>query len=175
MAGLNLQKCDLTLALAATLQNVLSDDGTVNDVINLTKKIALTNGTGANKAQIPFHTKRILATNTDETLDLYALAGSVGAVFGTYKFTKVKAVIIINESTNTGYRLEYGAADGNQFVGPLKAADDIAPVAAGGFAAFVSPIDGWTVDATHKDIKFNNPSGGNVAYRLIVIGEGTLV
>lgn len=150
------------------------DDGTnVKDEArrNLTK--SYTDGTGSGKAQLCYHEKRSLLTTTDETLDLTALDGT----FGTYAFSEVKAILIEVETASTGYRLEVGAAAENQWAGanqPIKDPSDIIRVGASGRWLHEAAVDGFAVDATHKNLKISNPSGGTVAYRIIVLGEGTV-
>lgn len=171
--ALNVEKCDVLLKLDGILANTLSDNSLVRDGLSVNDKKSYSNGAGSTQAQLIFHTQRTLATATAETLDLTTLTGALGATFGTYAFTKVRAIIVILTTTNAGYRLELGAADADQFVGPLKTTDDIVVVGAGSRFMAESAIDGWTVDATHKALKINNPSGGSCTYRLIVIGQGS--
>ncbi|MCK9570375.1 hypothetical protein M0R72_15620 [Candidatus Pacearchaeota archaeon] len=134
---------------------------------------AFTDGTGANKAQVHWTDQRILLTTAGETLDLEALAGA----FGVVTFDKIKFLIIEVTTLTTGYRLEVGAADANQWAGAnqlLKDVSDILRVEAGGVLLWIAPVDGGVVDGTHSDLKIYNPSGGSVTYNIIAIGEGTV-
>ena len=171
----------MALSLGATvsvnidtaLKNTLPDATEVSDPFRSNVKKTYTDGTGSGKAQLCFHTKRTLLTTPNETLDLRALTGDLGAAFGTYTFSKVKAILISIDTATTGYRLEVGAAAGNQFIGPIKTATDIVVVPASGRWLQESPVDGWVVNAGCKDLLISNPSGGSVTYRIVVIGEGT--
>jgi len=163
----------LVESINSKFRNTL-DLSTIDDSLVKSYSTSLTNGTGANKAQIQWADQRTLLTTAGETLDLRAL---VGAAFGTALFTKVKYLLIKPITATAGYRLEVGAADANQFcgsLGPLKDATSLAIAGAGGGVKFESPVDGFTVDATHKDLKIYNPSGGSVTYDIIIIGEGSV-
>lgn len=129
-------------------------------------------GTGANKAQVTFHDRRTLATTTAEELDL---AGSLKCAFGTVTFTKIKAMIIRVVTTTAGYRLEVGGAAANAFETFLVAAGDAIKIGAGGTLMLTSPVDGFAVTADTADLlKIYNPSGGEIIYDIILIGEGSV-
>ena len=149
------------------------DKLTVPAKLKETYQESLTNGTGANKAQIFWSDTRSLDAAANETLDLQALTGGH---FGTAVFSEVKALIIKVNTLTTAYLLEVGAAAGNQWTGAaamLKDTSDIIQINAGGMLVWTSPVDGGTVDGTHKDLKINNPSAGAVSFDIIIIGEGT--
>lgn len=130
-----------------------------------------TNGTGANQAQHVWIDERSLLTTASETLDLTALAGGA---FGTITAAKVKELWIDMLTTNTGYRLLVGAAATNAFDEPFDGdAEATGKVMAGGYWHTGSPVDGMTVDSTHKSLKISNPSGGTVNYRITIVCTGS--
>lgn len=157
--------------ITSNWQNAL-DLSSVADNLALTLQDTYANGTGANQVQAQFHDQRTLATTTGETLDLRALT----CAFGTLTFAKVKTIIIKLTTATTGYRLEVGddQATANKWTAPFKAATDTVRVEAGGIWHAGSPVDGMTVDATHKYLYIYNPSGGNAVYDIIIIGTGTV-
>jgi hypothetical protein len=174
--GISLVTGTVDIRIDATLRNTTADSVNVDDklIAQAADKKTYANGTAAGQANLVFHTQRTLLTTTDETLDLRALTDTEGTVFGTYQFSKVRAILVELVTATTGYRLEVGAASANQFVGPIKDTSDIAVVPASGRWFAESPVDGWTVDATHKDLKISNPSGGSAVYKIKIIGVGTV-
>ena len=155
----------------ATLVNVL-DRETVTTLLksDLTRTKTYTSGTGANQINAAWTDTITILTTADTTLDLTALAGGA---FGTVAFSKVKEIIIQVATATTGYRILVGGAAENQFSGHLADASDIIRVDAAGQLHLSSPVDGYTVDATHSDLKIENPSGGSVVLDITILGVGT--
>ncbi len=153
-----------------TYANAL-DLSTVTDSMGDTITKSITNGTGANKAQVLWHDQRTLATTTGEDLDL--AGGALTNAFGAVTFTKIKGILLEVETTTTGYRLQIGG-DANSL--PLfGATTDYLEVQAGGVLMLVAPVDGYTVTADTGDIlQVYNPSGGSVTYNITIIGEGSI-
>ena len=169
--GQTLTKASLKIILDHAVLNAL-DLNSIPDALNKSYSSAYTNGTGASKAQEVWHDKRTLLTTANEELDLTALAGGA---FGTYNFSKIKALVIHVNTVTSGYRLEIGGAASNAFSAFVKDPSDIDLCAASGTKILIdSPIDGATVDSTHKMLKINNPSGGTVEYEIWILGEGTV-
>jgi len=144
---------------------------TGTDALSLTWARSYTYGTGANKAQIQWHDERSLATTTNETLDLQALAGGM---FGTANFSKVKEIRIRLVTTTAGYRIEISPGGTNPWLGIFGSATDKVTIYADGVFAVASAVDGFAVSSTSKTLKINNPSGGSVTYDIVVIGEGSI-
>ena len=160
--------------LTVNWDNTLGDDTVVRDGMSRSIVQELTDGTGAKKAQVNWHTLRTLTGTTSENLDLKALADGA---FGVIALTKVKWFILHLITETSGCWLELGAAGGNDWAGAsqwLKDATDIVRVCAGGEEKKTSPIDGFVVDATHKILKVNNPSGYTAVYWIGIVGEGTV-
>jgi hypothetical protein len=84
-------KTKLLLQLDATYKNVL-DLGSPTDSFQKRQLIELSNGTGANAADLMFHDRRTIAASGTEDLDL---AGVLASPFGaTLTFAEVRAVLI---------------------------------------------------------------------------------
>jgi hypothetical protein len=137
---------------------------------DVTRTATYSNGTGANQAQHVWIDERSLLTTTDETLDLTSLANGA---FGTLTFSKIKELIIQVTTATPGYRLLVGGAATNAVSGCLGDPSDIIRVDAGGQVHISSPVDGFAIDGTHKSLKIENPSGGTVAYRIMLVGLGS--
>ena len=155
--------------LTGTFANAL-DLTTVEDKLSKILTTAFTSGTGANKAQVLFSDERTLLTTTDETLDLMALTSA----FGVTTLSKIKAIVVSVVTLSNGYRLQIGGAAANAVSGFFVDPGDILEVQAGSTLVLTAPVNGYAVDATHKDLKISNPSGGSVTYDIYLIGEGSV-
>jgi hypothetical protein len=170
----------MSQALSGTVRTIISmsavntlDLSAVTDAVAKTETNTYANGTGANQVQVQWHDQRTLLTTAGETLDLTALAGGA---FGTANFGKVKELIIKLVTATSGYRLQVGDAAGtaNKWTAPFADPADIITPGAGGILHLSSPVDGWTVDGTHKLLLIYNPSGGSVVFDIYIAGTGTM-
>jgi hypothetical protein len=145
------------------------DNSTVTDATgaNLHTTHNIANGTAANQANVQWHDTRSLNTTTSETLDLTAL---VGGAFGNVNLAKAKYVKIEVVTTTTGYRLLVGGGSTTPFTACFADPSDILRIDAGGVWYLDSPVDGWTVDSTHKLLTIENPSGGTIQYKIWIAG-----
>ena len=160
---------NLDIRFRQAYTNVLDLESPIS---SLDEKIAKawTNGTGSGKAQASWSDIRSILTTANEELDLTALANA----FGTLTIAKVKMLIINPVTATTGYRLLVGGAAANAWSAFLADPSDIVRVDSGSPLVLTSLIDGWTVDATHKMLKIENPSGGTFEYQIIIVGEGSV-
>lgn len=145
------------------------DIGSVAQNIGYASTISLTNGTGADQANMIFTDTRTLAASTTEDLDL---AGGLTDVFGTtITFTKIKGIIIKASSSNTNNVVVGG--DANGLVNWVGAANDIINVRPGGMFCIMAPdATAYAVTGSTGDILqvANSSSGSSVTYDIILIG-----
>ncbi len=146
------------------------DLSTPAEVMSDTCTQTFTDGTGSGKAQVAWSDQRTITTASDETLDLKA----VTTAFGTAAFTKIKALRIEVVTATTGYTLKMTAGASNGLSAFFSDASDEIVIQAGGGLTLEAPVDGYTVDDTHKTLKMSNPAGGSVVYNIFVIGEGAI-
>lgn len=161
-------KSIITAQIDATYKNVL-DIGTPTD--NFLKRVAieLTNGTGANTADLMFHDQRTLSASGTEDLDL---AGVLASPFGaTLTFVELRAILISAASANTNnVNVTRPASNGVPLF--LAAGDGIA-VPPGGVFMWSCPADGKvTVTASTGDLLTITNSAGStsVTYDVVIIG-----
>lgn len=165
---------ELRIVLQSILTLTTDDSMDVTDNYQPTiARIDISNGTGANKAQIQAHDQVTLSTLGSLTLDLQAITVAQGSVFGECAFTDVKLLLVLVDTPSTGYKLQVGGAAANQF-SLFANGSDIIDVGPSSPLLVGNLVDGITVDATHKDLKFYNPSGGDVTFRYWIIGEGSV-
>ena len=124
-----------------------------------------TDGTSANQVQQSYAKTATLAA-TSETLDLTNLTGPLGT---TVNFTKVRTLVIENKATTSGYNLKIGGAASNIFSSIVDNSSDIIILPPGGVLVLSSPVDGYTVSGSVKNLKID--SGANsVSYSIQIEG-----
>ncbi len=159
----------ISLQVSAILASAL-DLVTSSAPLKLDQSYTLTSGTGANQASNVFSDTRTLAASGSESLDLAGvLTNAFGAVL---TFTKIKAIIITAEATNTNDVVVGGAAT-NAFASMFGAATDKIKVKPGGAFAIVAPdVNGFAVTAGTGDLLqiANSGAGTGVTYDIIIIG-----
>lgn len=127
--------------------------------------LSLTDGTTAGKAQLQYHRKHTIAASGDTTIDLTAAATER---FGNIDFDKVRVMVFRIRTPAAGTKITIGNAAANQFSAWLSGAtvtEDCADI-----TIRTNPYDGWTVDATHKNLKIANPSAVSVDVDVWIIG-----
>jgi hypothetical protein len=152
-----------------TVHRNLLDMSTPTDTLDKLAKIQLTNGTGANAADLCFHDTRTLAASGTEDLDL---AGALAGPFGAAQvFAEVRAIMIKAAAGNTNnVRVSRPAANG---VPLFLAASDGIDVPPGGVFLWSCPADGkLAVTAGTGDlITIANSAGGStVTYDVVIVG-----
>jgi hypothetical protein len=155
--------------IEATFKNVL-DLGTPTDNFTKLTKIELSNGTGANSADLMFHDQRTLAASATENLDL---AGSLAGPFGASQvFVELRAVLISAAAANTNN--VNVIREGTNGVPLFLALGDGIAVPPGGVFLWSCPADAKvTVTASTGDLlTITNSSGStSVTYDVVIIGS----
>ena len=166
-----------------TLSGVLSGycQGTSTDAslyhkINVREVSTYTQGgTGATLInQLIDHasTSTTLAAAATSTIDLTTgQTNPLGeSISSTDAFAKLRILIVVHESTSVASSITVFNAAANAFQGSLSAAATIT-LKPGEFCILCSPTTaGWTIDATHKNVKFLNNDGANTATYSYFIG-----
>jgi len=167
----------LSASLAWTQINTL-DLSTVVDSATLGPSSSITDGTGANQANLLWHDKRTIAASANDDIDLYGVLEDVFG--GAVNFAVVKGLLIANLGVSAatpvptaGETLTIGAATvGTEFdsifagVGTSKLV-----LHSGGILFLSSPIDGLAVVATTADIlRISNVGASSIDYSIAIIG-----
>lgn len=165
---------NLTLKLTAT-QSGGNDFGGPAFKPSMSKLVALTDGTTADKADILFLDQRAVATGANDDIDL---AGSLSDAFGaTITMAEVVAIFLINEpisgSANTT-NLTIGGGT-NPFLGFLGGTTPtIGPIKPGGVfmvaagdAAGVGTVTAGTADI----LRITNSSGATANYQIAIVAR----
>ncbi|HET8684975.1 MAG TPA: hypothetical protein VFM54_24345 [Micromonosporaceae bacterium] len=159
----------LIVAMIADLTNAV-DLGAGVFPLNLTKQIALANGTGLNQADRVWHDTRTIAASGTDDLDL---SGILTDVFGqVLTLARVKALVLAAAAANTN-AVVIGAAAANAWVGPFGAATHTSAARPGGVNFWAAPdATGYPVVAGTGDIlRLANGGGGtSVTLDIGIIG-----
>lgn len=161
-------KTTVTASIETTFKNVLDLSSPVDNLVELIK-IQLSNGTGANSADLCFHDQRTLTASGTEDLDL---AGSLAGPFGASQvFVELRAILVKASASNTNnVNITRPASNG---VPLFLAAGDGVPIPPGGVFLWACPADGKvTVTAATGDlITLTNSAGStSVTYDVVIIG-----
>lgn len=131
--------------------------------------LILSNGTGANQAQVVWSDSRTIEADGEDTPNVAGLADDRGTV----AFTAVKLIYIRNSGTVPLNLI----GNGDWATGPQKLPDTSNyEIPAGGCWLATNPTAaGWSVGASPKYITIQNQSGSTAAtYEIVLIGEGTV-
>lgn len=147
------------------------NDGAVdNDRLDYAAQ--LLDGNGDNQAEAVWHTEnQTLLDAASTTLDLTALTRTVFGDTVTLTLLSVKALLIVNHSTN-GAELVLGNAAADEWSEPFAAAGDQIAVPSDSPMLLAARKDGWDVDSANKNLKLA-AQGGDVTYSIAIVGTTT--
>jgi len=161
---------NLKMALAGVLTGD-NDLSTVTQSFNYSKSYNITNGTGADQANMIWADQRTITASSTDDLDLY---GGLSNAYGTtINFTSIKGIIIVADASNTN-DVVVGGDGSAALINWVGAANDTVVVKPGGMFALINPnANGYAVTATTADILqiANSSSGSSVIYDIILLGE----
>jgi hypothetical protein len=151
-------------AVCQAVQNL----STLADRLSINRALELTNGTGANQANVLFHDQRTLADAADETLDLYGGALQ-DALKNTLTMEKLKVLFLRNTSAEASLLI------GGAGTTPIDLFADAAGVfkqRPGGVFLTTAPDANGIVLTTNKNLKLAHDGTGTspLVYEIIAIG-----
>lgn len=163
-----LTQCTLDMMLKLTFSKATSMSIIEDKILSGSSGFAslrhsLSNGTGPNNARYRYrHQHTFVVGNTD--LDL--LGGITDDYNVPISFSLLKWILFRVVTPTTGIKLILGNYGANGFQGPIGTTLDVKDV-----ELLIDPIDGWTVDGTHRYLRVNNPGAGTVITDVVLIGE----
>lgn len=163
-------KGKITLRLEGDYDNNLGEISTDVVKLDILRTYNITNGTGANQANLLFRDQRTLTTGANEDLDL---AGVLTDPFGTtITFDEVRYIYFYSASANTTNLTITGKAT-NGFITPFQAAGHGIVVSPDGCALLIAPdATGFNVTAATGDLlTITNASGASATYDIVIIGS----
>ncbi len=156
----------VTFAQALT-QGTLTDALVSGGASLASLKKTLSNGTGANKAQLR-HSKQYSFAPGNTDLDLTSLATD-RPPGGNQTFALIQWFILRLFAPATGIKLLVGNYGTNGWLGGLDAVTTTKEVR--DTLIDVNQIDGWTVSGSLRYLRINNPGGAAVNADLILVGQ----
>lgn len=132
-------------------------------------QVNLTDGTGANKAQKVGLAGFSLTSGASVTFDLTAFPGP----YGNVNFSVIRDCVIDNQGTGPTDVLEVGNAASNAWTSPFAGTNPRVKSHPGAPVRLPSPIAGFVVDATHKNLMVANTGTNTVGGNVLLLGEGT--
>ncbi len=158
---------DVLMSLTSTEPLDLS---TPRDTLTMSDRKAITNGTGADQANLVWHDQRTLASGANEELDL--AGGLTDAYGGTVTFAKIKAILITNPDTAS--TLIIGGAAANGWTAMFADSTDKIVIRPGGrFYMEAADATGLAVTAGSGDLlKIEHGAESSVAidYKIAIAG-----
>ncbi len=167
----------MATSFAGTVKVLLSgtytkdvDLGTLTYNLNSSYPITLTNGTGADQANMIFSDTRTLVASATENLDLYG--GLTDAFGATINFTKIKGIIVSAASANTNDVILGGDATTTFFTWVGSEASSVAIKPGGTFCLMSPNAASYAVTTSTLDLLMvtNSSSGTPVTYDIVLIG-----
>jgi hypothetical protein len=147
--------------------------------LNLSPTLALTLSAGTGAADLcdrVYYGLLTFVASTPQTLDLTTLTDVLG---NAVNFTRVRAIVIQNQSTVNGVTLTVGNAGANEWDAVLSASGTLGVSGGspanpnGGFYVQTCPnTTGWVVDGTHKALKLD-PGAAAFTAVVILVGSST--
>ena len=127
--------------------------------------LSLTDGTGANQAQIVWSDSRIAPANDEDSINLLAATDDRG----TCSFTSVKAIYVKNTGAS-----EILWTGGEWQSGPLPQNSALLKIRPGGAMFLAAPdAQGWLTPGG-SFFRIDNQTATNGSYEVVLIGEGTV-
>lgn len=131
-------------------------------------------GNAVNQAEAVWHSElRELASGNSETFDLSALVRTVFGDTLTTAFHTVRAILVVNESTDPGAgEVLIGGAASNEWTYPFGSAGDQVSVPVDSVLMLSNRQWGWAVNAGAKNLKIA-ADGGDAVYSIVIVGTIT--
>lgn len=177
----------ITAVMKATLQNLVDGDtltASVAQGFEATPSTALTNGTGANQADVIWSDQsRTLSASATENVDVYDLGTiDIGAGAGLDALgqavanAEVVGVVVKVDSSSGGTLLIGGEGSGAAWNSIFNGSDTatLGPIGAGGFVVLYNPVDPAfaVADTTNHLLKFAEAGGASsVTYSIGLIAR----
>ena len=162
-------------AIITSIGTKATDLSTPSETISLSETDTFTDGAGGNGAEQHWSDQVTLTDGSNTELDL---AGGLTDAFGdVITFTKIKAIFIRHNSTDSGLIYGHSAANGLPIMNAAALANAGGGViAAGGWVLLVNPGSaGWAVTAGTGDLLKLEDDGtgaaGNKQVDVFILGE----
>lgn len=162
---------ELTVTGNSRVSYSLTEDpviGAVTEAAELRTSRNVSNGTGENQANVAWRNRVTIAANQVYSFDLTNLGATVFGFAGRVTLTKVKEVMVVNNTTTAGRYALWGV------IGPSDTTSYVAWLGRGGDYRWADYLDGRVVTANVNSVIYvANPSPGAVELDILLVGVGT--
>jgi len=148
------------------------DLSTLTDNARLEYSASLTDGSGPGQANRIWHATRSIASGGNDDHDLTALSQTLYGTTVTVGFNKIRALLIVNTSVNSGDTIFLDSSVANAFTsafhGSTSSQLEIPPDSP---LLLVNKVDGWTVTGGTADmLRISNSGSANFSYKIVIVG-----
>lgn len=157
--------------LAATIRTVMlwnrtvdQDIGTIANTKTDQQTYAITDGSGAQQADLVYAARRTIPANSLEQIDLRDIDQTTLGVAVNYDFRQLRLVRVRNDETTSGRRIRVGVDPGSP--GSVYAAE----VGPSSEWFSVNYLNAWQVNDDNRLLYIANPNAVTVNYSLWLIG-----
>lgn len=162
---------ELTVTGNSRVSYSLTEDpviGAVSESAELRTSRNILNGTGENQANVAWRNRVTIAAGQVYSLDLTNLGATVFGFAGRVTMTKLKEVMVVNNTTTAGRYALWGV------IGPSDTTAYVAYLGRGSEYRTSDYLDGRTVTANVNNVIYvANPSPGPVELDMLLVGVGT--
>ena len=157
--------------LAATIRTVMlwtrTQDQDIGATVNAQtdqQTYAITDGSGAQQADLVYAASRTIPANSLEEIDLRDITQTTLGVAVAYDFRQLRMIRVRNDATVAGRRLRVGVDPGRPSV---VYAAEIGP---GSEWFSVNHVNAWPVTEDNRSLWVANPNAAAITYSLWLIG-----
>ena len=161
----------LTVGGNSRLSYSLTEDpviGAVSESAELRTTRTIEDGTGENQANVAWRNRVTIAAGQVYSFDLLNLGATVFGFAGKVAMTKLKEVMVVNNTTTAGRYALWGV------ISPSDTTAYVAWLGRGGDYRTADYADGRTITANVNNVIYvANPSPGAVELDILLVGVGT--
>lgn len=149
------------------------DAGNVIDPNQLSYTLDQTTGTGSDQVNKEWSDTRSVASGANDDLLLSGLTNTIFANTVTMAFTKIRAILVTNNSTTSGDDLLIGGAASHEWFACFGATGHKVYCPAGSALLLQNRYGTWTVTSGSADqLRIHNSGSNSISYSIAVIGIG---
>ena len=169
LAGLT-ASCKSVISSVATEDYGITEDSVLKDTVTISEPQNFTFGQAADQVDLIYHAKVTLAASANSEIDLQSILDAFG---NSISFAKVK-YLFIQHTGDAGddSGIIVGGAASNAFSAFFGDPTDTMLLEADGEFTINAPGAGYTVDATHKELKLEHDGAGSesVIVNVLILG-----
>ncbi len=132
--------------------------------------LGLDSGSGESQVSQVFYETRTLPVNGTITYDLTDLSRTILGSTVDISFTKIRGLVIRNKNTESSDIISLTATGTNALTEIVHGFSGDTLIYPQSSLSIFRPVDGFTVDSSHKIIKVNDLYGYGASYDIVILG-----